>query len=74
MKYLKLFENFSNDIIEMVCKEYNITNYTIKDGIVDVRGNVDFYLSGLEELPFKFGEVTGDFICYNKLKLLISNS
>ena len=30
----------SNEEIEALCTKYNITNYTINDGVVDVDGDV----------------------------------
>ena len=74
MKHLKLFENF-NDIefeIHSVCREYGIFNYSINsDGTVDVDGDVDISGRGIEKIPLKFGEVTGDFLCQsNKLTTL----
>ena len=54
--------------IEEICNEYNITNYTINNGLVDVNGDVDLYNKGLTKLPLNFGSVSGDFNCsYNNL-------
>jgi hypothetical protein len=65
MKYLKLFENFDDDI-KSICDELNITNWTVNsDGTVDVDGDVYLNQSGLEKLPLKFGKVSGHFICYS---------
>ena len=33
--------------IESICKKYDIENYTIKDGLVNVDGGVDLYDKGL---------------------------
>jgi len=72
MKHIKLFENFEDgDInifsedIESICKELGIENWTLNgDGTVDVDGHVNLYNKGLfEQLPLKFGEVTGSFRC-----------
>ena len=64
MKHIKLFESFND--IESICKKYGITNYTVNsDGSIDVDGNVDLAGSGLTKLPLKFGNVTGNFYCYN---------
>ena len=49
--------------IEKICKKYGIENYTIVDGLVNVDGNVDLSYSDLNELPLRFGRVTGDFFC-----------
>jgi hypothetical protein len=60
MKYLKLFESFG----DYVCDKYNITNYTInEDGTIDVRGDVNLSSQGLNELPVRFRNVSGDFFC-----------
>ena len=64
MKYLKLFESLEN--IHEVCKEYNITNYTINsDGSIDVDGNVNLKDRKLTKLPLKFRNVSGYFYCNN---------
>jgi hypothetical protein len=72
MKYLKLFENFSD--IDTICQKFGIENYTINsDGSIDVGGDVDLmnYLGGLTKLPLKFRNVTGDFNCsHNQLTTL----
>jgi hypothetical protein len=52
--------------IREICKEYKIENYTINgDGTIDVDGDVDLSDMGLNEIPLKFGRVSGDFICSN---------
>ena len=56
-----LKESFED--IDSICKKWGIENYTIKDGLVNVDGGVDLYDKGLTELPLKFGEVSGYFIC-----------
>ena len=62
MKYLKLFENFED--IHKICEKYDIKNYTINgDGSIDVDGDVDLWNKGLDELPLKFNNISGDFIC-----------
>ena len=35
------------------------------DGTLDVDGNVDLRDKGFKELPFKFGRVSGNFLCDN---------
>ena len=68
MKYLKVFENYQSDEeIHEICKLYNIVNYTINNGLVDVDGDVNLYTECLTELPLKFGKVTGYFECSNNL-------
>ena len=74
MKYLKLFESYSE--IESICNKYNIRNWKVNsDGLVDVEGDVIFpshksniskALNGLEKLPLKFGNVSGNFDCHNQ--------
>jgi len=66
MKYLKsytnLFENHQS--IHDICKEYDITNYTINDDLsIDVNGVVNLYKRSLMKLPLKFRNVSGDFYC-----------
>lgn len=62
MKYIKVFENFNEEDIHEICKEWRITNYTINsDGSVDVDGDVNLSDKNLVELPLRFGKVTGKF-------------
>lgn len=75
MKYIKLFENFKDKEEleeELNFFEFNITNHTINDDLtIDVDGDVVFYGLDLYKIPFKFGKVTGNFICNsNKLESL----
>lgn len=73
MKYLKMFnESISYGYIKFVCEKYDITNYTINDDMsIDVDGDVSFWKSEMEELPLKFGKVSGSFDCSdNKLTTL----
>ena len=82
MKHIKLFENFEesktiyesfkSDVeIHEICKKYNIKKYTIKNGVVDVNGDVIMHMANLTKLPLKFGKVTGLFTCSdNKLTSL----
>ena len=69
VKHIKLFEKFENDtssIIESICIEYYIKNYTVNvDGSVDVNGSVNLSNRHLKLLPLKFGKVTGEFDCVN---------
>ena len=59
--------------IHNICKEYNITNYTINpDGSIDVDGKVDLSYMDLTEIPLKFNKVSGSFYCHgNQLKSLV---
>jgi len=58
--------------IHAVCKNFEITNYTINDNYsVDVDGDVHLYNESLSKIPFKFNVVSGYFDCYkNKLTTL----
>ena len=48
--------------IEAWCEEMGIKNYTINSkGEIDVDGHVDLNNKNIEELPYKFGGVTGNF-------------
>ena len=48
--------------IEAWCQEMGIRNYTINDkGEIDVDGHVVLRYQKFEELPYKFGTVTGYF-------------
>ena len=49
--------------IERKCKIYNIRNYTINDGVVDVDDDVIISKTGIKKFPVRFGEVTGTFRC-----------
>jgi hypothetical protein len=71
MKYIKLFENFSENL-EKTVRKLGITGYTINDdGSVDVDGDVDLSNRYLTKIPVKFGKVTGNFYMWNnKLKTL----
>ena len=59
-------------MISLICKKYNITNYTINpDGSIDVNGDVYLSFYELTEIPLVFNKVTGFFDCaYNKLTTL----
>ena len=59
-------------MISLICKQYNIENYTINpDGSIDVDGNVDLSFKDLTELPLTFNRITGNFNCgYNRLTSL----
>jgi len=63
MKYLKLFENFQH--IDLLCDIYKIENYTIGSyGFIDVDGDVELSsYKRLDNLPIKFGKVSGNFKC-----------
>jgi len=60
-------------IVEEIKPEnYGIEKYKFRsDGTLDVFQNVDLENKNLEELPFKFGKIDGDFDCsWNKLTSL----
>ena len=58
--------------IDDICKEYNITDYTINpDGSIDVNGDVYLWYSDLTELPLTFNKVSINFNCgFNQLTTL----
>ena len=72
MKYLKLFESYTESDIAKICKKYGIENWSINsEGLVDVVGNVELYGMDLTRLPLNFGHVNGHFHCkINKLTSL----
>jgi len=57
----------SKEEIEKLCEEYQISNYTISNGVVDVDGDVNIYNKKLSKIPLIFGKVTGDFNCHNNI-------
>ncbi len=63
MKYLKLFESMTEIEVEIICADYGIKNWILKDGLVDVDGNVYLSYKNLTRLPLRFGKVTGAFSC-----------
>jgi hypothetical protein len=61
----------SNEDLDSICKKWDINNYTIKDGLVYVDGDVYLYERKLTKLPLNFGEVSGYFDCsFNELTSL----
>jgi hypothetical protein len=72
MKYLKLFESFKD--IDSICDEYHIEDYTINSDVtVDVNGDVNLngQIRNKNNLPLKFGTVSGHFTCsFNNLTTL----
>ena len=72
MNHLKLYESFQSDLdISIICKKYNINDYTINsDGTVDVDNLVYLHTPfslGLSKLPLKFGKVSRYFKCDNNI-------
>ena len=64
---------FKRTRIHLLCRLYGIKDYVIDGDAVDVYGDVNFFQSSkkLTKFPFKFGKVTGDFLCMdNKLTSL----
>ena len=56
--------------IKSWCEEMCIENYTINSqGKIDVDGGVDLANKDFEELPYKFGKVTGFFTLMNNKNL-----
>ena len=50
--------------IDKICKEYNITDYTINNDMsIDVNNNINLQLNTLEVLPIIFNKVNGSFFC-----------
>ena len=53
-------------MISLICKKYNIDNYTINpDGSIDVNDSVNLSNYSLTELPLTFNKVSGYFTCSN---------
>jgi hypothetical protein len=67
-----LISQEEKNIIDDLCKQYNITEYSINpDGSIDVDGNVYLNRHNYDKIPLKFGKVTGNFNCVsNKLTSL----
>ena len=64
MKYIKLFESYTESDVAEICVWYGIENWSINfEGLVDVVGDVNLYNQKLTNLPLNFGHVTGDFDC-----------
>jgi hypothetical protein len=60
--------------VEQWLANYRITNYIInKDLTVDVDGNVAIAVCQLQEIPVKFGKVTGMFDCSNNILTTLKN-
>jgi hypothetical protein len=86
MKHIKTYEGLFDlfkkketdpkkiEIIKL-CKEYNITKYTINDDYsIDVDGNVDLSSRNLTKIPIKFNNVTGFFSCVDNQLVDLENS
>ena len=57
---------FYNTKIKLLCKKYNIKNYSINPDLsIDVEGSVDLYNLKLSSLPLRFSIVGGGFFCQN---------
>ena len=72
MRYLKLFEGYQSESeVSEICERYDIEDWSLERGLVNVYGSVDLFNNGLTELPLKFGVVTGCFDCsHNNLTSL----
>ena len=75
MKIVKKFKQFIDMGFKTVgsfCEENYIFNWTEReDGTVDVNNDVSFMSDTMDKMPFKFGEVTGNFnASYKKFKEL----
>ena len=86
MKYIKTYEGLFDffkkketdpkkiEIIKL-CKEYNITKYTINDDYsIDVDGSVDLSSKELTKIPIKFNNVTGFFSCVGNMLVNLENA
>ena len=61
-----LISKEEKDRIDAICKEYDISKYIINsDGSVDVNGDVELSHQKLQNLPLKFGKISGNFFCSN---------
>src|SRR5271157_3681122 len=49
--------------IDEICKIYDIENYTINNGSIDVDGDVYIQDKNLDKIPLKFNKVSGSFSC-----------
>ena len=49
--------------IHKTCEIYNITNYKINNGLVDVNTHINLRYKKLTELPLNFGTINGNFDC-----------
>ena len=68
MSWNKVKQITNNQLIIDWCEEMGIKDYTINSkGEIDVDGDVDISYIDFEELPYKFGRVSGFFdVSYNK--------
>ena len=86
MKHIKTYEGLFDffkkketdpkkiEIIKL-CKEYNITKYTINDDYsIDVDGHVDLAHKNLTKIPIKFNKVTGFFSCVGNMLVDLENA
>jgi len=73
MIYLKEYNNYDNDV-EKICKKFGIENWSIRDGLVDVDGNVNLSHRRLTKLPLKFGRVSGGFYCVGSQLITLEGS
>ena len=68
MSWNKVKQITNNQSIIDWCEEMGIKNYIINSkGEIDIDGDVDISYIDFEELPYKFGRVSGFFdVSYNK--------
>ena len=70
MSWNKVKQITNNQLIIDWCEEMEIENYTINSkGEIDVKGGVDLANRDFEELPYKFGKITGYFTLMDNKKL-----
>jgi len=59
-----MFEGYQSESeVSKICKKYDIENWYLEGGLVNVEGSVYLSRNELTELPLKFGTVTGYFDC-----------
>ena len=73
MRHMSKYENYihitDEESISKVCKSWNIENFKIVDGLVNVDGDVILSNMNFNQILLNFGEVTGHFKC-NKNNLI----
>ncbi len=69
MKFIKDIKNY---LLNKELEKNRIKNYTInEDGSIDCNQDINFFCENLNEIPFKFNRINGNFeISNNKLKSL----
>ena len=66
-----MVKKFNKFLINSICKDLNIRNYTINnDMTVDVDGDVEILNKKFKKIPFKFNEINGNFYIHNNSNLI----